>query len=168
MNFTQFLLKLSTMQHLLYFSLLVFFCPLALALDKEILEKRKLQEIIDKNTPDAFIFAENFTYFVDNVLTTEDDEEKFDVFARNSNVSYFKVLLIDTTLRNATLNATEKIDFISNQTELILEDIENLLETANANGTVACGVEKIKVDLEYHDEGEKTFKVSFSMLIVQE
>ena len=145
------------MQHLLHFSLLAFFNQNALALDKAILEKRKLQEIIDKNTPDAFIFAENFTYFVDNVLVTEDDEEKFEIFARNDNVSYFKMLLMDTTLRNETLNATESLQFISNQTELILEDVGNLLDVAYANGTVACKVDEVKVDLDYHQEGKGFF-----------
>ena len=45
-----------------------------------------------------------------------------------------------------------------------MEDVEDLLETALANGTVACDVEKIKVDLDYHQEGKMVFDVGFPFM----
>ena len=65
----------------------------AFEIKKEVLEKRKLQDLFDKSSPGEYIFYDDLMDFVEDFFVSEDDEKMIGQHYIFGNVTILKILL---------------------------------------------------------------------------
>ena len=141
----------------------------AFEIKKEVLEKRKLQDLFDKSSPGEYIFYDDLMDFVEDFFVSEDDEKMIGQHYIYGNVTILKILLRVTKTyyweihiklwnhsqekpSNETKTKEEFKEFVDDQKPFVLSDLEEILSLSSLANTSY----KLYIDLKSnHDQESK-------------